>query len=285
VAVIIVIEDPHIARVGLIQLLKENYYDVVAVSSAEAAVTALNQYSPLAVITDIRQPDRNGLEFLEEIIQGSRDREIRFFIYTDEIDVKTESALKRLKIFNFFSKNRDVTYVISGVEQYYREALQRQQQNVLGEENGSYEDMVDTLLAFQELHRGLQQQLPKDDFFTHYEIGISYMDMGLINSAIREFQVAANSPQLFQGSWYLIALCFLQKNMPSEAVQSLQKGLSRNLQSEEAVGLRYEIASILLTLDQKKEALDYLRQVHEKAGNFRDTNRLIKELEQELAQP
>jgi DNA-binding NarL/FixJ family response regulator len=285
VAVIIVIEDPHITKVGLIQLLKENYYDVVAVNSAEDAITALDKYSPLAVITDIHLPNRSGLDFLEKIMQGSKDREIQFFIYTSEIDIKTESALKRLKIFNFFSKKRDVKYVLNGLEQYYREALQKQQQHMQGNENGSNEDMVDTLVAFQELHRGLQQQLPRDDSYTHYELGITYMEMGLINSAMREFQIAARSPNLFQGACYLIAQCFLQKNMLNEAIQSLQQGLSRDANGEEAVGLRYEMATTYRALGQKKEALSCFRQVHEKAGDFRDTGRFIKELEKELAQP
>ena len=155
---------------------------------------------------------------------------------------------------------------------------------MLGDEYGNNEATVDTLVAFHEFHKGLEQQLTREDSDTHYELGISYMDMGLINSALREFQVAASSPQLFQGAYYMIAKCFLQKNMPKEAVESLRRGLSRDDNSELAVGLYYEMAIILITLGGKKEALGYLRQVEEKGGNFRDSGKLIKELEKELAQ-
>jgi len=282
-AVILVIEDPYITKVGLIQLLKDNYYDVIAVNGAEAAMAALKKHSPLAIITDINLPDRNGLDFIEKTIKDSQNQETQFFIYTNEIDIKTEAALKQLKIFNFFSKNRDVRFLIRGVEQYYREALQKKQQQMLGDEYGNKEATVDTLVAFHEFHKGLEQQLTREDSDTHYELGISYMDMGLINSALREFQIAARSPQLFQGAYYMIAKCFLQKDMPKEAVESLRMGLSRDNNSEVAVGLYYEMAIILITLGGKKEALGYLRQVEEKGGNFRDSGKLIKELEKELA--
>lgn len=282
-AVVLIMEDPHIAEVKLVQLLKDNFYEVITVSNAEAAMTALQQYPYCAIITDIQLPDQNGIEFLEKSIKDHRAQGNQFFIYTEEIDIQTEAALKQLKIFNFFSKKGELHYLLRGVDRYFREVLQKQQQEMLGDDYGSTEDTVDTRVAFQELHKGLQHQLPKEDFDTHYELGISYMDMGLINSAIREFQIAARAPNLFQCSCYMIARCFLLKNMPKEAIQSLQRGLSRAADGEEATGLQYEMAIILRKSGKLKEALGYLKQVQGRGGDFRDTNSLISELENELA--
>ncbi len=284
-AIILIIEDPHIAEVGLVQRLKDNYYDVITVNNAEAALAALEQDSPSAIITDIHLPDQNGIEFLEKLRKNTETRQIQIFIFTDEIDIKTEVALKELRIFDFFTKKNDVNYLVRGVERYYRELLQKQQQEMVGDEYGSGDETVDIRVAFQEFFKGLQQQLAKEDFETHYELGVSYLDMGIINSAIREFQMAARSPTLFQASCYMIAQCFLKKNMSKEAIQSLQRGLSRDANSEEAVGLHYEMAIILRELGRRKEALSYLQRVREKDENFREASILMEELEKELNQP
>ncbi|MBW2306970.1 MAG: response regulator [Deltaproteobacteria bacterium] len=284
-AVILVIEDPHIAEVGLVQRLKDNYYDVITVANAEAAMAELHQHSPSALITDINLSDQNCIEFLENLRKNPETRQIQVFIFTDEIDIKTEAFLKGLKIFDFFTKKIDVQFLIRGVDRYYRELLQKQQQEMSGDEYGSGDETVDVRLSFQEFHKGLQQHLLKEDYDTHYELGISYMDMGIINSAIREFQMAARSPTLFQAACYMISQCFIKKNMPKEAIQSLQRGLSRDANSEEAVGLHYEMAIILKKLGKKKESLAYLQRVREKDEDFREANKLMEELEKELAQP
>jgi CheY-like chemotaxis protein len=283
VAVVLIIEDPYIAEVKLAQLLKDNFYEVMAVSDTEAALAALQQHPGCPLITDIQMPGQNGIEFLEKCIKEHRAQGDQIFIYTEVIDIQTEAALKGLKIFNFYSKKAEVHYLLRGIDRYFREMLQRQQLELLGDGYAATDDTVDIRVAFRELHKGLQHQLPKEDCDTHYELGICDMEMGLINSAIREFQLAARSPDLFQASCYMLARCFMLKNMTKEAIQSLQRGLSRAADGEEAIGLQYEMAIILRKSGKIKEALNYLKQVQGRAGDFLDTNSLISELENELA--
>ena len=54
-------------------------------------------------------------------------------------------------------------------------------------------DLGDTGLAdiFKEFKKGVDKQLGKEDYDTRYNLGIAYKEMGLIDEAIAEFQLAA----------------------------------------------------------------------------------------------
>src|SRR5690349_12423911 len=48
--------------------------------------------------------------------------------------------------------------------------------------------------ALAEFKRALDQNLPVEDHQTHYDLGVAFMEMGLLNEAISEFQKALRSP-------------------------------------------------------------------------------------------
>ena len=54
-------------------------------------------------------------------------------------------------------------------------------------------DLGDQALSdiFREFQKGVDKQLGKEDYETRYNLGIAYKEMGLVDEAIAEFQVAA----------------------------------------------------------------------------------------------
>ena len=86
---------------------------------------------------------------------------------------------------------------------------------------------------FRDFKKGVEQQLSPEDYETHYNLGIAYKEMGLIDEAIGEFQLAAKDPLHAVECCSMLGLCFLEKGLPQLAVKWYRKGL-------ETIGIKEE---------------------------------------------
>ncbi|MEK7824892.1 MAG: tetratricopeptide repeat protein, partial [Nitrospirota bacterium] len=79
---------------------------------------------------------------------------------------------------------------------------------------------------FQDFQKGVQEQYGEEDFETHYNLGIAYKEMGLVNEAIGEFQLSIKGPDYFFDSASMLAICFQEKGMYKSAITQLEKAIS-----------------------------------------------------------
>jgi tetratricopeptide (TPR) repeat protein len=111
------------------------------------------------------------------------------------------------------------------------------------EEHDSVEIVKDLLRRFQE---GVDRLLGEEDPTTRYNLGIAYKEIGFIDEAITEFQLAAKDESRRLECASMLGICFIEKGMPREAVKWFEKGLQAPGRTEEEYqGLRYDLASAL----------------------------------------
>lgn len=60
----------------------------------------------------------------------------------------------------------------------------------------------------------------------HFEMGIAYLETGLYEDAITDFQIASNDPIFYQRACLKLGICFLSKGMDDVAITWLQKGIT-----------------------------------------------------------
>lgn len=85
---IIIADDHSFIRIGLIQILKEEYtsVEITEVGDGESLVKEVMQHQVDLVITDLDMPGRNGLEALEQIKLLKPDLPVLILsIYTDDL--------------------------------------------------------------------------------------------------------------------------------------------------------------------------------------------------------
>jgi tetratricopeptide (TPR) repeat protein len=134
-------------------------------------------------------------------------------------------------------------------------------------------DLGDPSLAdiFREFQKGVDKQLGKEDYETRYNLGIAYKEMGLVDEAIAEFQLAAKDESRLLECASMLGICFVEKGMPKLAVKWFEKGLSAPGRSEEEYkGLRYDLADALEQSDELDEALALFTEVYGQDAKFRD---------------
>jgi tetratricopeptide (TPR) repeat protein len=142
-------------------------------------------------------------------------------------------------------------------------------------------DLGDASLAdiFREFQKGVDKQLGKEDYETRYNLGIAYKEMGLVDEAIAEFQLAAKDEARLLECASMLGICFIEKGMPKLAVKWFEKGLQAPGRSEEEYqGLRYDLASALEQAGESGRALALFTELYGQDASFRDVADKVRQL-------
>jgi tetratricopeptide (TPR) repeat protein len=156
-------------------------------------------------------------------------------------------------------------------------------QSAVGEEEAapSGTDLGDAALAdiFREFQKGVEKQLGKEDYETRYNLGIAYKEMGLVDEAIAEFQLAAKDDARLLECASMLGICFLEKGMPKLAVKWFEKGLQAPGRSEdEYQALRYDLANALEQGGESDRALAIFSELFGQNAKFRDVAEKVRRL-------
>jgi tetratricopeptide (TPR) repeat protein len=142
-------------------------------------------------------------------------------------------------------------------------------------------DLGDDALTdiFREFQKGVDKQLGKEDYETRYNLGIAYKEMGLVDEAIAEFQLAAKDESRLLECASMLGICFLEKGMPKLAVKWFEKGLQAQGRSEaEYQGLRYDLAHALEVSGETDRALEMFTELYGQNARFRDVEDRVRQL-------
>jgi pilus assembly protein FimV len=146
---------------------------------------------------------------------------------------------------------------------------------------------VDLAEMFGELKQDLEADVASadEDPETHYNLGIAFREMGLLDEAIGELQKACQSfdhghpfPQIMQ-TYTWLAQCFLEKGVPEAAIRWYEKALNvTGIDGETRVALNYELASAYETAGDRPAALKHFMDVYGSNIDYRDVSERIKAL-------
>jgi hypothetical protein len=132
---------------------------------------------------------------------------------------------------------------------------------------------------FKEFKKGVDKQLGNEDYDTRYNLGIAYKEMGLLDEAIAEFQLAAKDLGRVLECSSMLGICFLEKGMPKLAIKWFEKGLRVTGRSEEEYqGLRYDLAAAHEAAGDMDTALNLYTELYGQDANFRDVAAKVREL-------
>ncbi len=148
-------------------------------------------------------------------------------------------------------------------------------------------DSVDLSEMFGELKQELEEEVAAgdDDPETHYNLGVAFREMGLLDEAIAELQKVCNaidrgkpfSQPVQTYTW--LAQCFLDKGVPDAAIRWYEKALGiPGLDNEARVAINYELGSACETARDKPAALRHFTAVYGANIDYRDVAERIQAL-------
>ena len=127
--------------------------------------------------------------------------------------------------------------------------------------------------------KGMAETLSAEDYDTHYNLGIAYREMGLIDEAIGEFQLAAKDARYLVDCCSLLATCFLEKGFPELAVKWYKEGLdSPTITEDETLGLWYELGNLYVSIGEAEQAREQFVEIYGINSGYRDVGNRLEEL-------
>ena len=124
-----------------------------------------------------------------------------------------------------------------------------------------------------------------EDPETHYNLGVAFKEMGLLDEAIGELQKVCHAinngkefSQVLQAYTWL-AHCLMEKGAPQAAVRWYESALKvRGIAEESRLAVYYDLASAHEASGDRKAALDDLMKVYGSNIDYRDVAERIKTL-------
>ncbi len=120
------------------------------------------------------------------------------------------------------------------------------------------------------------------DPYTHYNLGMAFKEMGLMDEAIGELQKVCQATehgiafaQTFQ-AYTLLAHCLVEKGVPDAAYRWYEKALTIAPDGETRVAIHYELGCAYENAGRKPEALQHFMEVYGTNIDYRDVAERIK---------
>ena len=132
--------------------------------------------------------------------------------------------------------------------------------------------------ALAEFKRALDQNLPVEDHQTHYDLGLAFKEMGLLEEAIAEFQKALRSPEGRLRTSEALGQAFFDQGRPAVA-EAVLRSVERGEEGDaEKIGVLYWLGRALEAQGKAEQALGCYERVLAVDVTFQDAGDRITAL-------
>jgi tetratricopeptide (TPR) repeat protein len=153
----------------------------------------------------------------------------------------------------------------------------------IGEPRQTGDQDADFQHILSEFRDGIEKTIPADDAESHFDLGIAFREMGLLDDAIAEFQIASRSRLKRVESIEALGGCFMDKGEPAVAASLLRRALDEPMvaQNDDILrGVLYLLGRASEAIGAREDGLRYYQRVYAVDIRFRDVAARIQTLQQ-----
>jgi tetratricopeptide (TPR) repeat protein len=149
-----------------------------------------------------------------------------------------------------------------------------EEQEPSGDEQADFQDML------RKFKQGIAENVEEEDHQSHYDLGVAYKEMGLLDEAIAEFQKALRAPVNRVPTYEALGQCFIEKEQFPMAATILARALAeKGLTDDQLVGVLYLLGLCAEARGQTDAAIDYYQRVFVVDIQFRDVGERLASIE------
>jgi tetratricopeptide (TPR) repeat protein len=131
--------------------------------------------------------------------------------------------------------------------------------------------------------QGVTANVEDTDHESHYDLGIAYKEMGLLDEAISEFQKALRGTGRRVRTYEALGQCFVEKRQYEIALTMLARALSDGSAGDDVlVGVLYLLGYASESLQRWEDAMGYYERVFTVDIQFRDIGDRLATVERKL---
>jgi tetratricopeptide (TPR) repeat protein len=143
----------------------------------------------------------------------------------------------------------------------------------------SGDDAADFARMLGQFKDKVSEHLAVDDVGAHYDLGTAYMEMGLLDEAIGEFQMALRASPGHLPTHEVMGRCWIEMNKPEMAVRALRRAIEVDSGIEdEFIGIFYLMGRAQESLGNNGEAAEFYEKVFSLDINFEDVTERLRAL-------
>jgi tetratricopeptide (TPR) repeat protein len=151
---------------------------------------------------------------------------------------------------------------------------------VVAEEEPTGDEEADFADMLKKFKQGVAENVGEEDHQSHYDLGIAYKEMGLLDEAIAQFQKALRGADNHVRVYEAIGQCFMEKRQYHMAATLLGRALAeKGTADDKLVGVLYLLARASEELERVDEALAYYQRVFVVDIQFRDVAERMNAIE------
>ncbi|MCC7193942.1 MAG: tetratricopeptide repeat protein [Gemmatimonadaceae bacterium] len=152
-----------------------------------------------------------------------------------------------------------------------------EEQEPTGDEQADFADML------KKFKQGISENVEEEDHESHYDLGVAYKEMGLIDEAIAEFQKALRGTEHRARTYEALGQCFLEKKQLPVATTILKRALSEpGVGDEQLVGVLYLLGYIHESQQKPADAKGFYERVFSVDIQFRDVGERLNAVDKAL---
>jgi tetratricopeptide (TPR) repeat protein len=137
----------------------------------------------------------------------------------------------------------------------------------------NFSDMLDQFKS------KVEEAIEKEDAASHYDLGVAYKEMGLLDEAVAEFQIAARGLDYRLRAIEMLGACFIEKADYRIALKVLRRALQVPLhRDEDLVGIFYAMGRAHEALEETANALESYERVMGCDVQFKDVAQRVMAL-------
>ena len=151
------------------------------------------------------------------------------------------------------------------------EALVRDTRMKVADEEPTGDEEKDFQEMLARFKQGIDENIDEADFQSHYDLGVAFKEMGLLDEAIAELQKALRAPEGKLRTSEALGVCFIDKGAYVVAESILRRGLELPASSDqERLGVLYWLGRALEEQGKKAEAREQYGRVFAVDIRFKD---------------
>jgi len=150
----------------------------------------------------------------------------------------------------------------------------------VGDEVPTGDEERDFELMLEQFKAALEESLTDEDYQAHYDLGVAFKEMGLLDEAIAEFQKALRAPEGRLRTSEALGVSFYEKGQYAVAEAILRRAVDGiSGLDDEKIGLLYWLGRSTESLGRVREALGAYERAMAVDVGFMDINERVRRLE------
>ncbi len=148
------------------------------------------------------------------------------------------------------------------------------EQEPTGDEEADFQDML------KKFKQGISENVEEEDHQSHYDLGVAFKEMGLLDEAISEFQKALRAPTNRVPTYEALGLCFIEKEQYPMAATILGRALHEpGMNESQLIGVLYLLGRCAQERGQRDAAIEYYQRVFVVDIQFQDVGERLAAVE------